>query len=180
MCQELNSQLFLIPKGLKVESIYSQNTSNGLMVEHIEFGELISYKLFYNDKIILEVSPDNQELLYVVFVIELWHDIMVSNLISKKINDFDTLITEETDNNYFTYDFNYFLSTINHTINNEDSRYNSTSFLKFIATKKDIAITKEMLLITLDKLVELGIPIIQIDNKTQEEEQVQSAKISSF
>lgn len=168
LCQKLNSQLLLIPKGLKAESIYSKNTSNGLMVQHGKFGELISYKLFYNDKLIIEVTPENKDHFHTIFTIELWHDFMADNLIAKQLTELETLVIETSNENFFNYDFQYFMSTINHTINSEDNHYNSTSFLKYIATNKDIALTKEILIMTLRELQELGIPIIPIDNKTQE------------
>ncbi len=167
LCETLNSQMLLIPKGLKAESIYSQNTSNGLMVQHVEYGELISYKLFFNDKLIIEVSPEEQNYLHTIFIIELWHDFMSANLISKTISKTETLVTETSKENFINYDFQYFMSTINHTINNGNNRYNSTSFLKYIATNKDIALTKEMLFMTLDELVALGVPVIKLDNKTE-------------
>jgi len=165
LCQKLNSQMLLIPKGLKAESIYSKNTSNGLMVQH---GELILYKLFFNEKLIIEVSPENKENFYTIFIIELWHDFMADNLISNQINEFETVVVETSNENFINYDFQYFMSTINHTINNDNNRYNSTSFLKYIATNKDIALTKEMLIMTLTELQKLGIPIMPIDNKTLE------------
>lgn len=167
LCETLNSQMLLIPKGLKAESIYSKNTSNGLMVQHVEYGELISYKLFFNDKLIIEVSPEEQNYLHTIFIIELWHDFMSANLISKTISKTETLVTETSKENFINYDFQYFMSTINHTINNGNNRYNSTSFLKYIATNKDIALTKEMLFMTLDELVALGVPVIKLDNKTE-------------
>jgi len=167
LCETLNSQMLLIPKGLKAESIYSKNTSNGLMVQHGEYGELISYKLFFNDKLVIEVSPEEQNYLHTIFIIELWHDFMSANLISKTISKTKTLVTETSKENFVNYDFQYFMSTINHTINNGNNRYNSTSFLKYIATNKDIALTKEMLFITLDELVALGVPVIKLDNKTE-------------
>ena len=167
LCETLNSQMLLIPKGLKAESIYSKNTSNGLMVQHVEYGELISYKLFFNDKLVIEVSPEEQNYLHTIFIIELWHDFMSANLISKTISKTETLVTETSKENFVNYDFQYFMSTINHTINNGNNRYNSTSFLKYIATNKDIALTKEMLFMTLDELVALGVPVIKLDNKTE-------------
>jgi len=177
LCQKLNSKMLLIPKNIKAESIYSKNTSNGLMVQHGEFGELISYKLFYNDKLIIEVTPENKDNFYTIFIIELWHDFMADNLIAKQLNEFETLVIETSNENFINYDFQYFMSTINHTINSDDNRYNSTSFLKYIATSKDIALTKEMLFLTLNELQELGIPIIELDNKTLEEERVTPASI---
>ena len=165
LCETLNSQMLLIPKGLKAESIYSKNTSNGLIVQHGEFGELISYKLFFNDKLIIEVSPEEKNYWHTIYIIELWHDFMSANLTSETINEFETLVIETSTENFINYDFQYFMSTINHTINSGENRYNSTSFLKYIATNKDIALTKEILLMTLDELVALGIPVIRLDNK---------------
>jgi hypothetical protein len=164
LCQMLNAQMLLIPKGLKAESIYSKNTSNGLMVQHNEYGELISYKLFYNDNLIIEVSPENKKYWHTILVIELWHDFMANNLTSEIINEFETLVTEASYDNFINYDFQYFMSTIYHTINSGDSRYNSTSFLKSIASNQDIALTKKELYLTLNKLIELGIPLEKLDN----------------
>ncbi len=164
LCKVLNSQIFLIPQGLKIESIYSKNTSNGLMVRHLEYGELISYKIYFNEKLIIEVLPETKNYWHTIYTIELWHDFLSANLTVKILNKSETLIIEKTTENFINYDFQYFISTINHTINNGETRYNSTSFLKYIATNKDIALTKEMLLMTLDELITLGLPIIKLDS----------------
>lgn len=162
LCQKLNSQMFLIPKELKAESIYSKNTSKSLGVQH-ECGELISYKLYYDDKLIVEVSPENDKHLYITLIIELWHDFMSNNLIEEKINEFETLVTETSNENFINYDFQYFMSIINHMINN-NNRYNSSSFLKLIAANgKSSVLTKKMLYSALNELKELGIPIKLIE-----------------
>ncbi|MDQ7047187.1 MAG: hypothetical protein Q9M39_06050 [Sulfurovum sp.] len=133
------------------------------MVQDSKFGELISYKLFYNDKLIIEITSEKKEYWDVIYFIELWHNLMADNFDSKDINEFETLIIETSDKDFITYDFQYFISTINHTINSYSNKsYNSTSFLKYIATNEDIAFTKDRLTTTLVELKELGIPI---DNK---------------
>lgn len=163
LSQKLNSKMLLIPKGLKVESIYSKNTSKSLGVQH-ECGELISYKLYYDDKLIFEVSLENNNYLLFTFIVELWHDLMANNLIEKKINEFETLVTETSNENFINYDFQYFMSIINHMININNNRYNSSSFLKLIAAEgKSSVLTKKMLYSALNELEELGIPIKSIE-----------------
>lgn len=163
LCEKLNSQMILIPKGLKAESIYSKNTSKSLGVLH-ECGELISYKLYHDNKLIVEISPENDEYLYFTIIIELWHDFMAYNLIEEKINEFETLVTETSNENFITYDFQYFMSIINHMVNINNDRYNSSSFLKLIAANgKSSVLTKMMLYSALNELQELGIPIELIE-----------------
>lgn len=162
LSEKLNSKMLLIPKDLKSESIFSLETSCGLKITDRKYGELISYKLFYKNILIFEVTDNKKEYWCMLYFIELWHNNMADNLIVKKRNEFETLIIETSNDDFITYDFEYFMSSINHTINSNcknKNSYNATSFLKSIAANNEYLIKKEWFISALAMLQELGIPI---------------------
>lgn len=158
---EFDCGLYIIPQGIRIETIYSLKEKGGLGIKHGLYGELISYTLFYQDKLIFEVSSENMEHLPECLVFELWHDSLLEGSICEQIDNMTVKLIEETKDELLTLDFRYYLSSISHMVNyNDGGRYGSSSFLKLLASKEDIALTKYRLEVLLNKLVDLGIPII--------------------
>lgn len=163
--QKLDSIIFIIPKGIKAESIYSKNKAKDIGIEHDEFGTLISYKLFFNDKLIIEVLPNKKDYLSHCIVIELWHDVMSQNLTTETINCTTTKVIEISNENFRTCDFQYFLSSIQHIVDENYNKYHPTSFLKSIASGNESVLSKKILFAILEDLKKLGIPIKVINCK---------------
>lgn len=156
---KLDASIYLIPKGVKVESIYSLEKNGGLGIRHGEYGELISIKLFYQDVLLFEVSAENKEHLPECLLFELWYDMLLEDIIFEKLDEVTIKSINEIKDELMTLDFKYFLSSIPHMFNVYDRRHESSSFLKLLASKIDVSLNKERVEILLNRLIELGIPI---------------------
>lgn len=156
---KLDATIYVIPKDVKVESIYSLEQNGGLGIRQGEYGELISVKLFYQNVLLFEVSEENKEHLAECLLFELWYDMQLKNVIFEKLDDVTTKSINEIKDELMTLDFKYFLSSISHTLNICDRRHESSSFLKLLASNIDISLNKERLEILFNRLIRLGIPI---------------------
>lgn len=155
----LDATIYMIPKGVKVESIYSLEENGGLGIRHGEYGELISIKLFYRNTLLFEVSSENKEHLPECLLFELWYDLLLENVIFEKLDELTMKSINEIKDELMTLDFKYFLSSINHLFNVYDRRHESSSFLKLLASNVDVSLNKERLEILFNRLIKLGIPI---------------------
>ncbi|QOG12601.1 hypothetical protein [Arcobacter sp. FWKO B] len=155
----LNATIYIIPKDVKVESIYSLKQNGSLGIRHGEYGELISIKLFYQDTLIFEVSEENKEHLPECLLFELWYDMLLDNIVFEKLDELTVKSINKITDELMTLDFKYFLSSINHMFNVYDKRHESSSFLKLLASNVDVSLNKERLEILFNRLIELGVPI---------------------
>jgi len=156
---KLDASIHIIPKGIKVESIYSLEENKGLGIKHGEYGELISIKLFYLDVMLFEVSAENTEHLPECLLFELWYDMLLEDVIFENLDEVTMKSINEIKDELMTLDFKYFLSSIDHIYNVYDRRHESSSFLKLLASNIDVSLNKERLEILFNRLIELGIPI---------------------
>jgi hypothetical protein len=156
---KLDATIYIIPKDVRIESIYSLKENVGLGIRHGEYGELISIKLFYQDTLLFEVSAENMEHLPECLLFELWYDMLLENVIFERLDELTMKSINEITDELMTLDFKYFLSSINHMVNIYDKRHESSSFLKLLASNVDVSLNKERLEILFNRLIGLGIPI---------------------
>ena len=155
----LKSQIYAIPQGVKIERIYSKSGNQCLPLNHFEYGMLESFKVFYQNKLLFDVSIDNMEHFYTCLVLEYWYEQLIENLEIEKIDSNKTKLIDNVNSELLSLDFKYFISFIHHTIHENNIRYDSASFLKLIASKQDVSLTKKRLEAILNNLKKLGIPI---------------------
>ncbi len=156
---KLDTTVYIIPKGVKIESIYSLEENGGLGIRHGEYGELISIKLFYRDSFLFEVSSENKEHLPECLLFELWYDMLLEDVIFEKLDELTIKSINEINDELMTLDFKYFLSLIPHMFNVYDKRHETSSFLKLLASNVDVSLNKERLEVLFNRLIKLGIPI---------------------
>lgn len=156
---KLNSTMYIIPQGVKIESTYSLEGNKTLGVKHEEYGELISIKLFYQDSLLFEVSSKNKEYFPVCLLFELWNDMLLQDLTIEKVDELTTKSINEFKNELMTLDFKYSLSLMEHMFNNHNRRHESSSFLKLLASNVDVLLNKERLDELFNILINLGVPI---------------------
>ena len=166
LLETLKSFLIVIPSNITIKSTYSSK-KNFLGPSHSDFGGLVKYEIEYNQEPILIQDKDNQKYIHIIFILELWHDILSTNLEVTQLNSTEVMVIEKSDKNIFTFDFQYFISCIHHTIDNYDERYHTSSFLKNMVENIDIALTQEMILQTISDLQKLGIPIIMANTMSK-------------
>lgn len=84
--RELETCSYMFQKPLKIISVYSSETTEGLGVFFEPYGELISYELYYSDRLILRVDHnDNSKRLH-MFILETVQD-RLSNTFQNIITD---------------------------------------------------------------------------------------------
>lgn len=156
---KLDATIYIIPKDVKIENIYSLKENIGLGIRHGEYGELISIKLFYQDTLLFEVSRENMEHLPECLLFELWYDMLLENVVFERLDELTMKSINEINDELMTLDFKYFLSSINHIFNVYDRRHESSSFLKLLASNVDVSLNKKRLEILVNRLIVLGVPI---------------------
>ncbi|MFC4231469.1 hypothetical protein ACFOW1_06190 [Parasediminibacterium paludis] len=156
------SQLIIAPKGIKVESYYSPDKESLIGIKHGTFGNLFSYKFYFQDNLIFEVKKENEsEALYSI-ILEALHDEMSKQFQEiKDLGDQTTLITEQLLENTFFYDYNFLLSHIYHTQTNFGYILDSTTFYKSVIEEKGkTPINKELLQTVIKLMQNKKVPLI--------------------
>lgn len=156
------SQLIVAPKGIKVESYYSPDKDALLGIKHPTFGNLYTYKFYFQDKLIFEVKKENEsEALYSI-ILEALHDEMSKQFQEvKDLGDKATLVTEKLLENTFFYDYNFLLSHVYHTQTNFGYILDATTFYKSVVEEKGkTLINKELLQKVIQVMQKNGVPLI--------------------
>lgn len=160
----LNNKILIVPKNIRTESLYDKRAlGSGLIFINYKYGELINYKLFYEEKLIFEVTPENTEYYQHMVMLEHWHEMMSNNESIIQLNEYQTLVKDFSDKLFMTFDFQYFLSSMKTSLRNKDNMYHSSSFLKYLVEERDIFINKNLLYSVLNDFIKLGIPINILD-----------------
>lgn len=160
----LNNKILIVPKNIRTESLYDKGAlGSGLIFINYKYGELINFKLFYEEKLIFEVTPENTEYYQHMVMLECWHEMMAKNESIIQLNEYQTLVKDFSDELFMTFDFQYFLSSMKTSLRNKDNTYHSSSFLKYLVEERDIFINKNLLYSVLNDIIKLGIPINILD-----------------
>lgn len=158
--RELETCSYMFQKPLKIISVYSSETTEGLGVFFEPYGELISYELYYSDRLILKVDHnDNSKRLH-MFILETVQD-RLSNIFQNIITDGNlTTIVEHNEKSpcqcYAEYRF--IIAIIRHM------RYtgrNSRDNVFLVANEGDNHILPvEYIRLVMSDLFDLGVEII--------------------
>ncbi|WP_036096738.1 hypothetical protein [Leptospira weilii] len=161
--QKFESKSFIFPKGIRVVSLYSKKL-DGVGIKYPPYGNLISYEFFFRDKLIFKFNTSDLKYLGYSMNLEILHDAMANtNMEIKVISKDDTEIIENLDSDFLFNDYDAFLSSIDHTTDQFEIRFDGTSFFKNILEerKKGRIIVKENLLHVIQDLVSKGLPIME-------------------
>lgn len=158
-CHLLDLDVYEIPVGTRIERLYTHCNNHTLPITHIEHGNLLSVKLYFNDILIFEVNHENKEYLPFTILFELWFEMTIDKLIETNINDIKNLLVNDFLDNLLTVDYRYYLSLINHITHDNNFRYNSSSFLKYLASDSEYLFNKDILKEMFISLKKLGLPI---------------------
>jgi Holliday junction resolvase len=175
------SQLIIVPEGIKVESYYSPDKKALAGIGHSAFGNLYSYKLYFQDKLIFNINETNESEVVFSIVLEALHDEM-----SKQFQDVSvmenntTLITEKLLKNSFFYDYNFLLSHIYHTQTDLGYLLDASTFYKsVVAERGKTHIDRDLLHKVIGLMQENGVPIIISTLKKETQQENTAHNISS-
>jgi hypothetical protein len=163
--QKFKSTFYVFPKGIKIESEYSQGGDPVGKIQHSDYGNLISYKFSYKDNLIFEATKEDKRKIHFSFLLEHLHDVMSnqSQTTETKENG-NTVIKEELTQDFACSDYAFFLAPIQHTISNLGTKFDNSSFYKSMLEDRDDRLIKKLIHDLISYLKDLGIPII-ITNK---------------
>lgn len=147
--------------GIKAESLYSKSLNPIGSIQNNSHGNLISYKLFFQDQLILNADKNAEEDVKLSFFLENLHDAMSNQ--SQEIVEIDsdkTLVIETLINPLMCMDYFFFLSPIKHTIHCEDQMCDSTTFFKSFLVDRKMMMKKEILDKFFKVLSDKGLPFL--------------------
>lgn len=154
------STLYAIPQGIKVISQYSLNDKSTDFIQHGEYGGLISYKFYFQDKLIFSADKTDYSAIGHSMVLERLHDEMANT--HMKIEDGKdglTTTTEMLDYNMLIPDYAFYLSSVFHTLRNAQDAYDVTTLFKDLLESKKPFVNPRNLHATKEFLVKRGVPI---------------------
>lgn len=156
---------YMFTRPFKIVSVYSKNKKR-LGIQFPPYGELISYKLYYDNKLILDIeNKENKEYIF-IFLLEALHDILANAPQEIVSEGEETTIIESTKDitNIFIPEYNFILSVIRHFIysGENNSAINNKDNI-FVAAKlehiENIPYV-EYFRMLMDRLNDLGVDIM--------------------
>jgi Holliday junction resolvase len=157
---KFGSQYYMFRKGVKIESVYSRIKGPIGGIQNIDHGNLISYKLMFKGKVILQANEGDESKIGYSLILENLQDVMsIQSQIITAVDSDKTLVTEELVEDVVSCDYFFFMSPIKHTVHDLGFMYDTTTFFKnFLAERKQM-LTKNMVEAVLSELKAKGMPI---------------------
>lgn len=158
--RELETCSYMFMQQLKIVSIYSNNTREGLGVRFEPYGELISYEFYCSNNLIFKVDKNNLSKMLHMFVLEAVQD-RLSNIHQDVIRNEDTtkIIEYSNDSEHQNFaEYLFVMASIRHMrYKNKNSRDNI-----FITANesKDNFLLVEHIRSVMSDLFDLGVEII--------------------
>jgi Holliday junction resolvase len=163
-CSYFGDVVLEIPKGLRIEQIFSRN-EEGIGRKNEVFGNLIRYTVYYNDLVLYEVDKDLYDQ-YVLFLLEALYGAMSSQ--SRQLDKLPNECVVErvgfTESIYTTT--HTLLLGQSHALKHElGYMYDTTAFYKSIITNQIGFFKRDALEVLLMELINKGVPIRITNNK---------------
>lgn len=153
---------YLIPKGLRIESTYSKDMEDGPFtgIESQDYGHLKHYAVFHDSTLLFEIRPDNMEKLFFSICLEHVHDYTANHSMSvEEVSPQMTKTIETVDVDLLMMEYNFFLTSVLHVIDDRRINYNFTSYLRELAAKNTHAYRVDALRVVINELIRAGAPI---------------------
>ena len=154
------SKLYAIPAGIKVVSQYSLNDTTQNRIRHREYGNLISYQFYFNDKLIFAADQSDYSPVIHSMILERLHDEMANtNMTIEQLDAGLTTTTEMLDHGMLLPDYAFYFSSVSHTLQKADIAYDTTTLFKELLTRNKPFVSPSNLQKTISFLVDRGVPI---------------------
>ena len=154
------SVCYLFPEGIKIKSHYSKKCNDGLGIQNEKYGKLFKYQFYFKERLLFEVTLEDNKRLIHSLVLEALHDFM-SNQYQTISQVGDVLMIEEKlKTNVFIHDFFLFLVPIRHIMHEFGFMYSPNTFFKKYLEEKSSYLTKELIDAVLTDLKSLGLPVL--------------------
>lgn len=130
------SKYFIFPKGIALVSTFSKKENKGESVFRGNFGEMVSYEIYYQNNLIFKL--DRKAVNSSIFLEALHGAIRHQNSEVVETNGDITVVTEELMNDTVLTDYSFSMTPIEHTIANLGNFYDVTAFYKECINDKNI------------------------------------------
>lgn len=158
--RELETCSYMFLKPLKIVSVYSNNTVTGLDVSFEPYGKLVSYELYYANRLIFKVSPTDRSKVMYMFVLEAIQDRLANTCQEiESSGDLTTIVEQNDDSPCQVYaEYLFIMSIIKHMRFQEKNSKDNT----FLAAKRrdNPMLPVEYIRIVMSDLSDLGVEII--------------------
>lgn len=161
----LDTYAYIFPSGIKIRTVYSQNTDKGMEMNFEPYGELVSYELFYKNRKLFRIKGKKSRYYIFILMMTALQDRLSS--IKQEISDCGnvTVIYDMDDGEHINFisEYLFILSPIMHTKESTDEKRNATTVLNELKNDKSVfRIPKEKYRGMMQELVKLGIPIMYV------------------
>ena len=158
--EKFGSHFYIFKKGIKIESIYSCTEKAMGGIQNDNYGNLISYKFLFEDKLIFQADQsDESKIGYSLIVENLQNEMSIQSQVVTALNTDKTLVVEELTDDLACCDYFFFISLIKHTRHDLGFMYDSTAFFKKFLSDRKQMLTKNMVNVVLSELKSEGLPI---------------------
>lgn len=161
----LDTKSYLFPTGIKIRSVYSQNTKKGMDISFNPYGELVSYELYYREKKLFGIEGKESQYYYYMLLLSALQDrLSCINQTIDKCGD-ETVICDMDNGKDCNYipEYLFLLSLVMHTKNNADEIRDANTVINELIDNKDVPSFKiENYRGAIQEMFNLGIPIMYI------------------
>ncbi len=157
------NRTFLIPRGLKIISYYSKTATEHLEIGNSDFGNLVHYSFFYNERLLFKVDVSDKTWISYVYLLEGFQDIMSmqSQEVSPISNDV-TKIVECTTEELSLIDSRYLIQApISHILHDLGGTVDLNSYFRDVASYKNNILSIDVFEDLINNLKNAGIPILE-------------------
>ncbi|WP_419871809.1 hypothetical protein [Candidatus Pristimantibacillus sp. PTI5] len=154
---------FLFPEGLKISSVYSKKSEKHMGIKNSDFGNLVEYKMEYNNNKIIEIHSDKDEEFFLTFLFENLQDVMSNQKqIITEIDSDRTIVIEELTQEITPLSLaGFILSPIRHLLNDFGYVYDFNQYLTNLIDGSKNSIDREHILYAISFLADKDYPILE-------------------
>ena len=164
----LGTYSYMFPNGLKIRSVYKKNYKNSVGIKHNEYGELVSYELYYQDRKLFRVKGKNSPVKGYSMILEALQDRM--SVVSQNIHtegDTTVIIEEFPADNQNSFnaisEYEFLLSPIRHTVNDSGENYTERTAVESLKSDETVMhFQKEHVRGMMKWLAEQGVPVCYV------------------
>ena len=153
-------------KNIKIKSVYAKNHAKGMGVQYEQYGELISYELYYDGKRIFRAKGKESPFLAYTMILEALHD-RVANINQQiEIKGEYTIITDDTEgaDAQIIPEYKFLLAPILHSqkpLKDKRIEYN----MKMAVSDREFPfLDVKLLRATMSDLCQLGMDVVVFKN----------------
>ncbi|MUG68976.1 hypothetical protein GNP94_23770 [Paenibacillus campinasensis] len=159
------SNIITFPKGFKAIRKYKKMESKDYISKHDNYGFMVSYELFFNEKLIFSFDSNSDKVFY-YFILESLNDAMLMQLTEiNEIGNEEIIETLQLNSDVLLSTHGMLLNPIFHIKHHYEFMYDPTTYFQDILNNAPTHLTKEIIFSLLLELLQNDVPIKIFTNK---------------